>query len=134
MFTLIAHRGASDDAPENTIEAFDLAVKQGFFHVETDCQLSADGVCVILHDERLDRLTAMASSGWTRGYAFFFAYMKTTHKNTCFTVYTRPTLANLQDCMVPVHPRVNVQGVTRTTTWTSQTALSGYPVNVILKK
>lgn len=65
-FTLIAHRGASEDAPENTMEAFDLAIQQGFHHIETDCQLSADGVCVIIHDEMLDRLTAKAASGWRR--------------------------------------------------------------------
>lgn len=55
-FVIIAHRGDSSAAPENTIPAFDLAVAQGFQHFETDCQLSADGVPVILHDETLGRV------------------------------------------------------------------------------
>lgn len=56
LFVIIAHRGDSSAAPENTLEAFDLALNQGFFNFETDCQLSADGVPVILHDETLGRV------------------------------------------------------------------------------
>jgi hypothetical protein len=54
-FLLIAHRGDSDNAPDNTLPAFDLALQQGFTHFETDCQLSADGQAIILHDEKLGR-------------------------------------------------------------------------------
>jgi glycerophosphoryl diester phosphodiesterase len=54
-FLIIAHRGDSDNAPENTLPAFDLALQQGFAHFETDCQLSADGQAIILHDEKLGR-------------------------------------------------------------------------------
>lgn len=56
-FKLIAHRGASDDAPENTLEAFDLALENGFDNVETDVQLSSDGRAVLIHDDTLDRTT-----------------------------------------------------------------------------
>jgi glycerophosphoryl diester phosphodiesterase len=55
-FVIIAHRGDSSAAPENTTPAFDLALAQGFRHFETDCQLSADGVPVVLHDETLGRV------------------------------------------------------------------------------
>lgn len=55
-FIIIAHRGDSSAAPENTLEAFDLALSQGFTNFETDCQLSADGVPIILHDETLGRV------------------------------------------------------------------------------
>lgn len=55
-FTIIAHRGDSSSAPENTLEAFDVALSHGCFHIETDCQLSADGVPVVLHDEMLGRV------------------------------------------------------------------------------
>jgi len=56
-FTLIAHRGASYDAPENTFEAFDLALELGFDNFETDVQLTSDGRAVIIHDDRIDRTT-----------------------------------------------------------------------------
>src|SRR5689334_8385953 len=54
---VIAHRGASADAPENTLAAFELAIVQGADFVELDVQASADGALVVFHDLALDRLT-----------------------------------------------------------------------------
>jgi len=68
MFTLIAHRGYSDLAPENTLAAFDLAVERGFPHIELDVQLTRDGVPVIIHDPLLDRTTN--GSGHVRDHTF----------------------------------------------------------------
>ena len=56
-FTLIAHRGASDDAPENTLAAFDLALEQGVGELEMDIHLAKGGVPVIIHDPAVDRTT-----------------------------------------------------------------------------
>jgi glycerophosphoryl diester phosphodiesterase len=50
---VIAHRGASRDAPENTIAAFDEALRQGPCGIELDVQLSRDGVPVVYHDRTL---------------------------------------------------------------------------------
>jgi glycerophosphoryl diester phosphodiesterase len=52
---IIGHRGASADAPENTLTAFDLALAQGADGVEFDVQLCADGEPVIMHDDTVDR-------------------------------------------------------------------------------
>jgi glycerophosphoryl diester phosphodiesterase len=52
---IIAHRGASGVAPENTMAAFELAVRQGADAIELDVRLTADGVPVVLHDPTLDR-------------------------------------------------------------------------------
>lgn len=57
MTLVWAHRGASKDAPENTLKAFRIAVEQGADGVELDVQLSADGHVVVCHDETLDRTT-----------------------------------------------------------------------------
>ena len=46
-FTIIAHRGFSSEAPENTIAAFDAAVHSGFVNIELDTQLTSDGVPVV---------------------------------------------------------------------------------------
>ena len=54
---VIAHRGASGTAPENTLAAFELAVRQGADAFELDVRLTADGVPVVLHDPTLDRTT-----------------------------------------------------------------------------
>jgi len=55
---LIAHRGASREAPENTLAAFDLAWQQGADGIEADFRLTRDGRVVCLHD---------ASTGRTAG-------------------------------------------------------------------
>lgn len=52
---VIAHRGSSALAPENTWAAFDLAVEQGADLIELDLQLTADGQLVVLHDPAPNR-------------------------------------------------------------------------------
>ena len=54
---MIAHRGASAEAPENTLEAFDLSVELGADALELDVQRAADGTLVVIHDPTLDRTT-----------------------------------------------------------------------------
>lgn len=54
---LFAHRGWSAAFPENTIPAFEAAIKIGIDVIETDVQLTADNHVVISHDPTVDRLT-----------------------------------------------------------------------------
>lgn len=54
---VFAHRGASASAPENTLEAFHLALEQGAPYLEMDVHLSADGEPVIIHDNSVSRTT-----------------------------------------------------------------------------
>ncbi|MDX1948376.1 MAG: glycerophosphodiester phosphodiesterase family protein [Pirellulaceae bacterium] len=54
---IIAHRGNSSVAPENTLPAFKSAIAAGSDLVELDYHHSADGVPVVIHDEILDRTT-----------------------------------------------------------------------------
>ena len=59
---IFAHRGASSDAPENTMAAFRLAKKYRTDGIELDLHLSADGHLVVIHDYTLSR-TARTSAG-----------------------------------------------------------------------
>ena len=52
---IIAHRGASRQAPENTMAAFTRALELGAGGIELDVHLSADGHLVVTHDEQVDR-------------------------------------------------------------------------------
>jgi glycerophosphoryl diester phosphodiesterase len=52
---IFAHRGASGYAPENTFAAFELARTMGAGGIETDIQVSVDGVLVLVHDSKVDR-------------------------------------------------------------------------------
>src|SRR5258706_7669974 len=54
---VIAHRGASGHAPENTLAAFRKAVAHGAPFIETDLQLSRDARFVAIHDSTVDRTT-----------------------------------------------------------------------------
>ncbi|WP_244258502.1 glycerophosphodiester phosphodiesterase family protein [Streptomyces sp. Tu 2975] len=54
---VIAHRGASAYAPENTLAAVDLADEMGFTWVENDVQRTKDGELVVMHDDSLTRTT-----------------------------------------------------------------------------
>ncbi len=54
---IIAHRGASADAPENTLESVQLAWRQNTDAVEIDVQLTADGEIVVFHDDDTGRMT-----------------------------------------------------------------------------
>lgn len=59
-----AHRGASLYAPENTMEAFQLAFEMGANWIECDIALSADGIPCIIHDDNLDRTTNGEGPVW----------------------------------------------------------------------
>lgn len=53
----IAHRGAKNLQPENTLIAFETAIKNGADMIELDVRLSADKELVVFHDESIDRMT-----------------------------------------------------------------------------
>ena len=55
--TIFAHRGASAYAPENTLAAFKLAVRQQADAIEFDVKLSLDAEVVVIHDQTVDRTT-----------------------------------------------------------------------------
>jgi glycerophosphoryl diester phosphodiesterase len=59
---VVAHRGASAQAPENTMEAYRLAVEAGADAIELDVHLSQDGQLAVIHDETVDRTTDGAGS------------------------------------------------------------------------
>src|SRR5437899_10037499 len=58
---IIAHRGASHDAPENTLAAVNLAWQQNADAVEIDVHLSRDGQLVVIHDENTRK-----TAGWNK--------------------------------------------------------------------
>ena len=55
MALIIAHRGASGYAPENTMAAFEKALEMGAEGIELDVHLTADGEIVVIHDHTIDR-------------------------------------------------------------------------------
>ena len=54
---VIAHRGYSSEAPENTLPAYELAAQSGAWGIEADIHRTADGAFVCMHDPTVDRMT-----------------------------------------------------------------------------
>ncbi len=65
----MAHRGSRLLWPENTMVAFEGAVRLGYRYLETDVHASSDGVLVCLHDDTLDRTTDGSGKVWGRSWA-----------------------------------------------------------------
>ena len=65
---ILGHRGAPQEATENTLESFSLAVSQGADGVELDVRPAADGTPVVIHDDALDR--TFSTQGKVAGLAW----------------------------------------------------------------
>lgn len=103
-----AHRGASGYAPENTLEAFELAVKMGADAIELDVQMSRDGQLVVIHDEMVDRVSD--ASGWVKDYSL--KELKAMNVNKKFPQYGTtkiPTLDQVYELVKPFGITVNVE-------------------------
>ena len=57
LVQVIAHRGYSSRAPENTLASFDLALASGYPHIEFDVHLTSDAIPVVIHDATVARTT-----------------------------------------------------------------------------
>ena len=97
---VIAHRGASFDAPESTAASYKLARDLGADYLEMDLQRSKDGVLFALHDNNLQRTTDVATKFPERkdspANAFTMAELKTLDAgswfNTAYPDRARPVL------------------------------------------
>ncbi len=89
------HRGASFEAPENTLSAFELAQRMGADGVELDAQRCASGEVVVLHDESLARTTGFAGLVTETPYSVVRALDAGAHKADRFRGERVPLLAEV---------------------------------------
>lgn len=103
-----AHRGASGYMPENTMEAFELAIEQRADGIELDVQLSKDGKVMVLHDESVDRVTN--SSGFLKDFTFRqLKDMLVKSGKSSEGIYRIPTLEEVLDLMRHTDMKVNIE-------------------------
>ncbi len=94
---VIAHRGASFVAPENTLAAFRRAHEMGADWFELDCQLARDGEVIILHDSELERTTGAVGEASEYDLAELKKLDAGTWKSPTFAGEPIPTLAEALD-------------------------------------
>ncbi len=108
MQLIYGHRGASGYAPENTLEAFELAAKMGAEGVELDVHIAKDGELVVAHDEEVDRVadgTGLICNMTT-------LELKRLHFNKTHPEYekaTIPTLREVFELLAPTGLHINVE-------------------------
>ena len=90
---VIAHRGSSATAPENTLAAFRLAAEQHSDFVELDVQESADGQVLVVHDSDLMKVGGNPANIWAADAATLRAIDVGSFKNPRFFAERLPTLA-----------------------------------------
>lgn len=106
---ILAHRGASTHAPENTLAAFRLAAEAGADGIELDVHLSRDGEVVVIHDEQVDRTT----NGRGRVHDMTLAELKALDAGAWFSPRFSgeriPTLAEVLEAVGPAFRLINVE-------------------------
>jgi len=105
----IAHRGFSGKYPENTMKAFEEAVKVGCDGIETDLHLTKDNIIVICHDEKLDRTTN--STGFIKDYDYkdLSKFDAGVRYGEAFTNEKIPTLDELFDYVKDKNLLINLE-------------------------
>ena len=106
MTDIWAHRGASVALPENTLAAFAAAVAAGADGVEFDVQLSADGVPVVIHDERVDR--THDGVGWV-GELSAASLASLAPRAAVGAAGAIPTLDEVLDLLAPTSLTINIE-------------------------
>ncbi len=92
-FRIIAHRGASGYAPENTLSAFQKGLELGANMIELDIHLSRDGELVVIHDPTLERTTN--GTGYIKNYTV--KELKQFHASKRFESYQGEQIPMLQE-------------------------------------
>ena len=105
---VLAHRGASGYAPENTMPAFEKAIEMGADGFELDVQMTKDGEIVVIHDETIDRTSD--GKGWVKDYTLEelrkFNYNRT-HKE--YEHADIPTMREVFELVKPTNLVINIE-------------------------
>jgi glycerophosphoryl diester phosphodiesterase len=113
---IIAHRGASAHAPENTLSAFKMALDHNADGVELDAKLTIDGKIVVIHDQTVDRTTG--AHGIVREMTL--AQLKALDAGSFFdSAFSGERIPTLEEVFVAVGSRalINVEITNYTSVW-----------------
>jgi glycerophosphoryl diester phosphodiesterase len=105
----IAHRGAGQLAPENTLSAFKLGASHGWRMFECDVKLSADAVCFLLHDASLERTTNGTGIAGNHAWATLSQLDAGSWHSRLFAGEPLPTLAAIARYVHANHLLLNIE-------------------------
>ena len=106
---IIAHRGASALAPENTLAAFRKAAEMGARWVEFDVMLAASGEVVVIHDEMLERTTNGIGLVSECSYSYLQTLDAGSWFNAAFAGEKIPTLVQVLELLCDLDLMANVE-------------------------
>ena len=108
MTKIFAHRGASGYAPENTLEAFALAMDIGADGIELDVQMTKDGEVVVIHDETINRVSD--GKGRVKDYTLVqLREFSFDNHMECYGHVSIPTLKEVLELVRPSKMDVNIE-------------------------
>ena len=105
---IFAHRGASGYAPENTLEAFQLAAQMGAHGVELDVHICRSGELVVTHDETVERVSD--GEGWVKDMTL--SELKALRFNRTHPEYANariPTMQEVFQLLKPTGLKINIE-------------------------
>lgn len=107
----INHRGYNTVAPENTLPAYRLSKKMGFYYVETDVSFTSDNVAMCLHDATIDRTSNGSGTLANMTYEQVRQYDFGSWKSVEYTGTVIPTIAEfLKLCRdIGLHPYIELK-------------------------
>src|SRR5512135_624414 len=105
---VVAHRGSSGSAPENTLAAFRMAIDAGVDMIELDVRMTRDYHLVVHHDRRLERTTNGRGLVWEKTLQELKFLDAGSWYAPRFRGETIPTLREVMD-MLPAHVGLNIE-------------------------
>ncbi len=111
-----AHRGVQSEFPENTLVSFRAAVLQGYDIIELDPAFTSDGVCVVFHDDTINRTLRMPNCGPVSKdmvrisdvtFERLTGYSAGVYRNWRFKDERVPTLAEALECAKPLTVKID---------------------------
>lgn len=104
-----AHRGSSHSEPENTMAAFEQAIRDQADGIEIDVQFTKDGQVVVVHDEHLKRLAGVDRRVQELGYDEIRHFNIAHHWKDCASFHRIPLLSEVLDLLKPTDMVLNVE-------------------------
>ena len=106
--TIVAHRGSSGSAPENTIAAFRMGINEGANMIELDVRMTRDFFLVVLHDQDIKRTTNGVGKVWDFSLQELRAFDAGQWYGPKFKGERIPTLRQVME-LLPPHVTLNIE-------------------------